>query len=548
MSEAWKVFSKGELQELIGPETLDRLVYLVPAVAADTEPDSIYFKDTLANIFDAFAGPDAIADRKFRERFLNHLTPAQIDALLEVAHLKAAGLTFQQKIQKIAAKGWKNEEFCESFLDTLGLPSSLMPAQDAELDQQQLIEAPIVPLKPLKDYQFGVFLKAMERVAITNSRFVVQMPTGSGKTRTAMEVVSSYLNESPDGRAVVWLAHSEELCEQAYEGFLEVWRHLGKHTVRIVRCWGSGAKIPYDCHERTFIVGGFPKMYAMLGGNAVPFSEMRERIDVVIVDEAHKVLAPTYKEVTKALIGNGTRVVGLTATPGRSAVDAEENMALAEFFFNEIVSIDSGSQSVISFLRKRKVLADVVYEPIYSQLNYKLTEADRTYLERFFDLPSGVLKRIGSDDVRNVEILKRLQRECDGGSQVIFFACSIEHSRFITAMLLYLGYKAAHVDGKTSRNRRHGIIDDFKRRNIQVICNFGVLSTGFDAPKTDLVFISRPTASIVLYSQMVGRGLRGPAIGGTETCKVIDVKDNIAGFSDQESVYEYFEDYFRPGE
>jgi len=285
-----------------------------------------------------------------------------------------------------------------------------------------------------------------------------------------------------------------------------------------------------------------------LSGNQVPFAELRDRIDVVIVDEAHKVLAPTYKDVTKALIGNGTRVMGLTATPGRSTVDAEENEALAKFFFNEIVSIDAGKDSVIAFLRKRKVLAEVIYEPIYTQLRYELSASDRTYLERFFDLPPGVLKQIGSDDVRNVEILKRLQHECDAGSQIIFFACSVEHSKFITAMLLYLGYKAAHVDGNTSRNRRRGIIDDFKARKIQVICNFGVLSTGFDAPKTDLVFIARPTGSIVLYSQMIGRGLRGPAIGGTPMCKIIDVKDNIQGFSDQESMYAYFEDYFRKSE
>ena len=101
------------------------------------------------------------------------------------------------------------------------------------------------------------------------------MPTGSGKTRTAMEMVSSYFNESADGRVIVWLAHSEELCEQAYEGFVEVWRHLGKHPVRMVRSWGTGVKIPYDCKERMFVVGGFPKMYALLGGNQVPFTEMR---------------------------------------------------------------------------------------------------------------------------------------------------------------------------------------------------------------------------------------------------------------------------------
>ena len=548
MSEIWKVFSKAELQELIGPTTLDRLVYLVPAVAANTEPDAIYYKDTLASIFDAFAGPDAIADRKFRERFLNHLTPAQLDAVLDATQLKREGLSFEQKITKIAARGWKDEQFCKSFLEALALPSSLMPAQEAQLEQQQVIEPPMVPLKPLKDYQFNVFLKAWNKILIANSRFVIQMPTGSGKTRTAMELVAAYLNESSEGRTVIWLAHSEELCEQAYEGFVEVWRHLGKHNVRLVRCWGAGAQLPYDFKERAFITGGFQKMYSMLSGNAVPFLELKERIDVVIVDEAHKVLAPTYKEVTKALVGDGTCVVGLTATPGRSAVDAEENQALAEFFFNEIVSIDSGRQSVIAFLQQRKVLAEVTYEPIHTELNYDLTDTDRTYLEKFFDLPPGVLKRIGSDDIRNVEILKRLQYECANGSQIIFFACSVEHSRFITAMLLYLGFKAAHVDGETSRNRRHAVIDDFKRRNIQVICNFGVLSTGFDAPKTDLVFISRPTASIVLYSQMVGRGLRGPAIGGTEKCKVIDVKDNISGFSNQESVYEYFEDYFHKGD
>ena len=68
---------------------------------------------------------------------------------------------------------------------------------------------------------------------------------------------------------------------------------------------------------------------------------------------------------------------------------------------------------------------------------------------------------------------------------------------------------------------------------------------GFDAPKTDLVFIARPTTSLVLYSQMLGRGMRGPAIGGTENCKVVTVRDNIEGYQDMNEVYSYFEDYFQ---
>jgi superfamily II DNA or RNA helicase len=546
MSDIWKVFSKAELQDLIGPGTLDRLVNLVPAINPSTEPDSIFYKDTLAKIFDAFAGPDAIVNRKFREQFLNHLTPEQIDGVLKQTGTKGDGLAFDQQISKLAGRGWKNEQFCKSFLDALGLPSTLMPAQQVEVEYQQVVDPPSIPLKILKDYQFRVFKAASDKAAIANSRFVIQMPTGSGKTRTAMELVSAFLNESSEKRAIVWLAHSEELCEQAYEGFLEVWHHVGQHSVRVVRCWGAGAKVPFDFDERAFVIGGFQKMYSLLNGNEIPFNELRDRIDIVIVDEAHKVLAPTYKEVTKALVGNGTRVIGLTATPGRSALDAEQNKALANFFFNQIVSIDSGHETVIGFLRKRKVLSEVIYEPIRTELKYELSAHDRLYLENFFDLPPGMLSKIASDDVRNVEILKRLQHECQEGGQVIFFACSVEHSKFITAMLLYLGFKAAHIDGQTSRGRRQNVISDFKKRKIQVVCNFGVLSTGFDAPKTDVVFISRPTASIVLYSQMVGRGLRGPAIGGTEICRVVDVKDNIIGFSNQEVVYDYFEEYFRP--
>lgn len=282
----------------------------------------------------------------------------------------------------------------------------------------------------------------------------------------------------------------------------------------------------------------------MVEKDETPFQKLNPTVDLVIVDEAHKVLAPTYKKVTRALVGERTRVIGLTATPGRSTNDAEENKALADFFFSQIITINAGNDSVINFLRKRQVLAKVEYDPLISQANYELTEKEKKHIQQFFDIPPELLKKIGSDDIRNIEILKKLQIECENDKRILFFACSVDHSKFICAMLIYLGYKAAHVDGSTSRARRQTIINQFKRGELQIICNFGVLSTGFDAPKTDVVFIARPTSSIVLYSQMIGRGLRGPAIGGTKTCKVIDVKDNIIGFSDQENVYEYFDEYF----
>src|SRR5574340_478864 len=213
MSEIWKVFSKAELQDLIGNSTLDRLVQLIPALSANVEPDSIYYADTLAKIFDAFAGPDAIAQASFRKRFLNHLTPEQVDDLINATGVKAKG-TFDEKIQKLAAKGWKDESFCAAFIDSLKLPASMMPAPDVDIDYRQTLEAVEDPYKVLKDYQFGVYQQSFERSQIPNSRFVVQMPTGSGKTRTAMELITAYFNSMPEPKAIVWLAHSEELCEK----------------------------------------------------------------------------------------------------------------------------------------------------------------------------------------------------------------------------------------------------------------------------------------------------------------------------------------------
>jgi hypothetical protein len=77
------------------------------------------------------------------------------------------------------------------------------------------------------------------------------------------------------------------------------------------------------------------------------------------------------------------------------------------------------------------------------------------------------------------------------------------------------------------------VIEEFRAGRLQFLCNYGVLTTGFDAPKIRAVIIARPTTSVVLYEQMIGRGMRGPLNGGTEECQVIDLQDNIARFQGQ---------------
>lgn len=543
MSDVWKNFSKSELQKFIGLNTLSRLETIIPVIDGEVSHiDRIYSKENLSLIFNSFSGPDLIKDKNFRTQLLNHLQEKKLNLLLSEQEINE--LNFEEKVNKIVSKGWNDQEFCRKFIQVFNLPLEFLPIEEKFIASDMLICPSAFPLKVLKDYQSNIFFSAIEKLKTNFSRFIIQMPTGSGKTRTAMEVISHELNNLEKGKAVVWLAHSGELCEQAHECFIQVWQHLGQYPINVIKCWGKDGYLPYNFSERTLIIASFQKLYSLLLKNKIPFQELSKKTYLVTVDEAHKVLADTYSKVTKALLGDGTRVVGLTATPGRSTNNLEENKALAKFFFNEMITINSGNISVIKLLRDRKVLAKVKYDPLVTQFKYELTEKQRKHIEQFFDIPEDLLKTIGSDDIRNIEILKKLEIECRKDKKILFFACSIEHSKFICAMLVYMGFKAAHVDGSTSTGRRQTIIESFKKGDIQIVCNYGVLSTGFDAPKTDVVFISRPTASIVLYSQMIGRGLRGPAIGGTENCTVIDVRDNIKGFSDQDKVYEYFDDYF----
>ncbi|MGB0780855.1 MAG: DEAD/DEAH box helicase, partial [Candidatus Poseidoniaceae archaeon] len=321
-----------------------------------------------------------------------------------------------------------------------------------------------------------------------------------------------------------------------------VWQYLADRPLKAVRCWGSHP-VPSAYEKSMFIVGGFQKVHSILRKDENAFGMLQDRIGLIVVDEAHKAVAPTYKAAIQKLTGMNTQVVGLTATPGRT--EMEETAEMSEFFFQSKVNITTETgTSEIEMLKQRKVLAQIDYIPIQSPIDIELTASQKRSLEKTFDFPKGFLNQVASSNVRNIEIMKKLILSCKEDRKILFFACNVKHSKFIMSLLTYFGINAAHVDGSTAKHRREYVIEAFRDGDIQVLCNYGVLTTGFDAPNTDEVFIARPTNSVVLYSQMIGRGLRGTTIGGTERCRISDVKDNIRGFGDQVRVYHWFEEFW----
>jgi len=97
----------------------------------------------------------------------------------------------------------------------------------------------------------------------------------------------------------------------------------------------------------------------------------------------------------------------------------------------------------------------------------------------------------------------------------------------LAGILAARGRRSGALSADTPVTLRRALVHEFKQSALQFLCNFGVLTTGFDAPKTECIVLCRPTTSEVLYEQIIGRGLRGPEFGGTEECTIIDFADNI---------------------
>ena len=131
-------------------------------------------------------------------------------------------------------------------------------------------------------------------------------------------------------------------------------------------------------------------------------------------------------------------------------------------------------------------------------------------------------------------------------NSALVFATSVNHAYRLAARLNLLGIKAAAVTGETDKNSRRWFIEAFKRGDIRVLCNHSALTTGFDAPATDLIVIARPVFSPSLYMQMVGRGLRGPVNGGKEKCRILTVQDNLDQYTDM-LAHHYFEQHYVDG-
>lgn len=407
----------------------------------------------------------------------------------------------------------------------------------------------VAPAYGLFAHQRSVVRRTSAALADGMGRAVIHMPTGSGKTRTSMHYAAEVLSEN-DPSVIVWLASGRELLDQASEAFEIAWSHLGNREIGLARFWGSHDP-DLGRFEDGLVVGGFQKFHAWKRKNPVDAMRLANKTRLVIVDEAHQAIAKTYKSIVEGLAEAGQRnaILGLTATPGRSWSDISADEELAAFFNDKKIVLDiPGHDNPVDYLLEEGYLA----RPQFRQLEYA-QESDASP-QSSTAIIGGYESDYGSDELdalavieaRNRAILNGLQELIvEGHQRIILFGASVEHARLISTLLELEGISAPIVTGETPEAKRREAIRLYKSNSQKpvVMCNFGVLTTGFDAPATSAAIIARPTRSLVLFSQMVGRATRGPKAGGNRESTVLTVHDpSCPGFGDVAEAFFNWED------
>ena len=322
------------LQELIGPDVVRLLRSIDPNLATPTR---------LRNLLSEFKEPgELLRDTNSRTVLLELLPVVTAEQLRGALNLSSGGNPFDALKNLNVQRGSLQEKRLFSFFGQ-DIPE--------EGSRGRIPESLWAQGKyPLFDHQRRAVLRVQQILASGRRRVLLHMPTGSGKTRTAMNVIAEHLRRN-EPSLVIWLAFSDELCEQAIEEFEQAWEYLGNRPINVYRFWGA-SELDLQAAYDGFVVAGLGKMYNYAMGNLALIATLADRTSLVVIDEAHQSIAPTYQLVLETLVEKQptTGLLGLSATPGRTWNNVDEDQQLADFYRRQKVSLE-----VEGFLQPRRV-------------------------------------------------------------------------------------------------------------------------------------------------------------------------------------------------
>jgi superfamily II DNA or RNA helicase len=500
-------------------------------------------KARLASLIANTLQAEFIFNVKLRYRMIDSFTPEVLVQLFPEFDLSQNEVSAEHYD---AVQSWASNNLKE-FSERLGLLDTYQNSLNNDKPFQSLLR--VEPSYALYPYQQQLTRDVLSSYEEGNDRVLVHLPTGAGKTRTAMNIASEHLRQSSTN-VVIWFADREELCQQAFDEFKDAWGALGNQATSLYAFYSESDE-SLGGIDSGFVVAGLHKFLKLRKSNSnklnLLYQQLRKSVTLVIFDEAHKSVAPQFKQVVEDFVEgddfNG-RLLGLTATPGRSYSKeglSEEDQLLANFYNNNKISMTvPGYVSPIDYLVENLYLAKANFK----SLNYDHSGISAFELSNASDKET--MKALARNVDRNQRIIETVLEECKEGSQIIIFACTVEHSFNLSMAIASLGIRAASIDSKndTTESRR-AKIDLYKNKKIQVLVNYNVLTAGFDAPATNVAIIAKPMNSLVQYLQMAGRAMRGAKSGGNIECRVYTVMDDIPEFQSVNIAFEYWNDMWQ---
>lgn len=322
----------------------------------------------------------------------------------------------------------------------------------------------------LRTYQKEGIFKIFKKWKEGKRSILFQMPTGTGKTVLFSEIVRMGFEKE---RKILIVVHRIELIEQITSKLNAKGITVG-HIV-------AGKQSDYS------------KIIQVASIQTLTKREYPEA-NLIIIDECHHSKAGTYKKLWKMY--PDAKFLGVTATPYRLSGEGFDDL------FEDIVA----SMPVNEFIKQKFLVPIIHYSCSVPNLsNVKQSQGDYV---------TEMLSNVMLDNSIMKDIVESYMEKCSDKSAIVF-AVDVKHSKEIAQRFREVDVAAEHIDASTPKNEREKILNNFRIKNIKVVSNVEIITEGFDFPECEAIILARPTKSLSLYLQMVGRVTR-PAIGKTE--------------------------------
>ena len=322
------------------------------------------------------------------------------------------------------------------------------------------------------------------------SEILIQAATGAGKTIIFCKLIETILTKWPQVKIGI-LAHRKELITQAQDKLLRVWPDapIG------LACASTGEPVDLD---KPVVIGSVQTLVRRI--------KATDPFDLIIVDETHRI-PPTninsqYKTWLDAMqaANEKVRILGFTATPFRLSHGYIYGWECKVGNVNLFPQLDY--RISISQLQELDYLCQ------YRAKEITDVKKDLVGVRVTGEYNLGDLSDVMSREEHVGSAVKAVKEYAPDRSRIVVFCVTIDHAETVMRAFQDEKFRAACVHSKMPMAQRNMILKMFERGELQVVCNVGVLTEGWDSPAVDCIVLCRPTKSVGLYVQMVGRGLR----------------------------------------